>query len=70
MIVDLSPRQVGLGQGGLHEVFGVGPVPGEHDGHPQQSGPFGEDVVTERGIVVAGSRFIVIAAAAHADYLT
>jgi hypothetical protein len=70
VIVDLAPGQVGLGQGRLHEVFGVGPVSGEHGGHPQQCGSPGEDVITERGIVVAGSRFIVIAGAAHADYLT
>ena len=70
VIVDLAPGQVGLGQGRLHEVFCVGPVPGQHGGHPQQRGPPGEDVITERGILVAGSRFIVIAGAAHADYLT
>jgi len=52
------------------QVFGVGPVPGEHGGHPQQRALPGEDVITERGIVVACSRFIVIAGAAHADYLT
>jgi hypothetical protein len=70
VIVDLAPRQVGLGQGRLHEVFGVGPVSGEHGGHPQQRALPGDDVITERGIVVACSRFIVIAGAAHADYLT
>lgn len=70
MIVDLAPRPVGLGQGRLHEVFGVRPVAGEHGGHPQQRGSPGDDVITERGIVVAGSRFILIAGAAHADYPT
>ena len=70
MIVDLAPGQVSLGQGRLHQVFGVGPVPGEHGGHSQQRAPPGEHVVTESGIVGAGARFLVIAGAAHADYLT
>jgi hypothetical protein len=69
-VVDLAPRPVGLDQGGLEEVLGVGPVPGEHDRHSQQGGTARENIVTERGIVVAGSRFIVLAGATHADYLT
>jgi hypothetical protein len=70
MIVDLAPGQVGLGQGRLHQVFGVGPVPGEHDRHSEQRATPGEYVVTEGGVVGAGARFPVIAGAAHADYFT
>jgi hypothetical protein len=55
---------------GLEEVLGVGPVPGEHDRHSQQGSTPRENIVTERGIVLAGSRFVVLAGAAHADYLT
>jgi hypothetical protein len=64
-VVDLAPGQVGLGQRGLHQVLSVGPVAGEHDGHPQQGGSAGEDVVTEGGIAVTGFRFLVIADEAH-----
>jgi hypothetical protein len=69
-VVDLAPRPVGLDQGRLEKVLGVGLVPGQHDRHSQQGGTPRENIVTERGIVVAGSRFIVLAGAAHADYLT
>jgi hypothetical protein len=69
-VVDLAPGPVGLDQSGLEEVLGVGPVPGEHDRHPQQGGTPRENILTERGIIIAGSRFIVPAGAAHADYLT
>jgi hypothetical protein len=69
-VVDPAPRPVGLDQSRLEEVLGVGPVPGEHDRHSQQRGTPRENIVTERGIFIAGSRFIVLAGAAHADYLT
>jgi hypothetical protein len=69
-VVDLASRPVGLDQGRLEEILGVGPVPGEHDRHPQQGDTPRENIVTERGIVIAGSRFVVLAGAAHADYLT
>jgi hypothetical protein len=69
-VVDLAPRPVRLDQGCLEKILGVGPVPGEHDRHSQQGGTPRENVLTERGIIIAGSRFVVPAGAAHADYLT
>jgi hypothetical protein len=68
-VVDLAPRPVGLDQDRLEEILGVGPVPGEHDRHSQQGSTSRENIVTERGIVIAGSRFVVLAGAAHATTL-
>jgi hypothetical protein len=69
-VVDLAPGQVRLGQRRLDQVLGVGPVPGEHDRHPEQGGSAGEYVLAEGAVVVACPRFPVIARAPHADYLT